>query len=286
MFKDKVVIITGAAGGIGRALAAALARTGARLVLTDIRRGPLEKLKESLAPAGAEILAVEHDVTLPESWENLLGLVLRTFGRIDVLINNAGVLQPGAAWEVSREKVEWQVRVNLLGTIFGCQAALRVMIGQKSGKIVNFASLGGIVPMPGETVYSATKFGVRGYSLSLAGELQGTPVSVSAVCPDSVDTPQNAYELLHDETFMAFIDPPLRPEKVARRILKAAGGRNPEVLVPAGMGVFSRTAMAWPQAFFLLLPLLRKIGLRHIARRRQVRGAGGEVWGLGNGLGR
>jgi 3-oxoacyl-[acyl-carrier protein] reductase len=215
-----------------------------------------------------------------------MGLVLRTFGRVDVLINNAGVLQPGAAWEIPRDKVEWQVRVNLLGTIFGCQAALRVMVGQNAGKIVNIASLGGIVPMPGETVYSATKFGVRGYSLSLAGELQGTPISVTAVCPDSVDTPQHAYELLHDDAFMSFIDPPLRPEKVARRILKAAARRKPDVLVPAGIGVFSRTAMAWPRAFFLLLPLLRRIGRRNIARRRQLGRAGGNAWDLRGGAGR
>ncbi|MEW5901170.1 MAG: SDR family oxidoreductase, partial [Acidobacteriota bacterium] len=247
MFKNKVIVITGAAGGIGRALAACFAQAEARLVLTDIRKEELRNLEKTLRPGGGEILVVEHDVTRPESWGLLLGLVLETFGRVDVLINNAGIVQPGAAWKIPREEVERQVAVNLLGTIFGCQAALRVMIRQDAGKIVNIASLGGIVPMPGETVYSATKFGVRGYSLSLAGELQGTAISVTAVSPDSVDTPQLAYELLHDEAVMAFIDHPLPPEKVARGILKAADGKKPEVLLPAGMGVFSRTAMAFPK---------------------------------------
>jgi 3-oxoacyl-[acyl-carrier protein] reductase len=280
MFKGKVVIITGAAGGIGQALASRLSEEGARLVLTDIRRKELEKMAEALNLRDVMVLTVEHDVSRPESWEKLMDFVVRTWGRVDILINNAGLVHPGAAWEIPREKVERQVAVNLLGTIFGCQAAVRVMRKQRWGKIVNVASLGGIVPMPGETVYCATKFAIRGYSLSLAAELQGEPISVSAVCPDSVDTPQLAYELLHDEAVMSFIGRPLRPEKAARAILRAAAGDGPELLVPRGTGTVCRLGMAFPKLFFRLFPILRKIGSREIVRRRKEQASKGNVPGF------
>jgi 3-oxoacyl-[acyl-carrier protein] reductase len=286
MLNNKVVVITGAAGGIGRKLAALLAGRGARLILTDIRKDKLEELETAIKTEGIEVRIVEHDVTRPESWDALVSKVLYAFGRIDVLINYAGVVQPGAAWNISREKVEQQLNVNLLGTIYGCRAVLRVMKTQNFGKIVNIASLGGIVPMPGEAVYCATKFGIRGYSLSLAAELQGTPVEVSVVLPDSVDTPQLAYELMHNEAVMSFIGVPLKPEKVARGILKAVTKNKREVLIPAGMGSLCRTAMAFPRLFFLLFPLIKRIGSRNIASRREKNKKGTEASALGAGAGR
>jgi 3-oxoacyl-[acyl-carrier protein] reductase len=268
MFEDKVVVITGAAGGIGSAVAFRFRQAGARLVLADIRMKKLVALRDELDTGKGGVLAAEHDVASPDSWDRLMGLSLRVFDRVDILINNAGVVEPGPAWDIPTDEVKRQVSVNLLGTIFGCQAALRVMRKQNGGRIVNIASLGGIVPMPGETVYCATKYGVRGYSLSLAAELQGTPLSVGVVCPDSVDTPQLAYELRHDEAVMSFIGEPLRPDTVAKAILRAAAGRKTEILVPAGTGFFCRAAMGFPKLFFLLLPLLRKIGGRRILKRR------------------
>jgi 3-oxoacyl-[acyl-carrier protein] reductase len=286
MLKDKVVVITGAAGGIGRKLAALLAGRGARLVLTDIRKDKLEELEKAIKTEGIDVRIVEHDVSRPESWNALMSRVLQAFGKVDVLINNAGVVQPAAAWDISQEKIEQQLNVNLLGTIYGCRAALRVMKRQNFGKIVNVASLGGIVPMPGEAVYCATKFGIRGYSLSLAAELQGTPIEISVVLPDSVDTPQLAYELMHNEAVMSFIGVPLKPEKVSRGILKAVTKKKREVLIPAGRGSLCRTAMAFPRLFFFLFPLLKKIGSRNIALRRGKSNQGEEAPAVGAGAGR
>ena len=283
MLKDKVVVITGAAGGIGRKLAALLAGRGARLVLTDIRKEKLEELEKTIQTEGIDVRIVEHDVTRPESWNALMSKVLYAFGRMDVLINNAGVVQPAAAWGISQDKIEQQLNVNLLGTIYGCRAALRVMKKQSFGKIVNVASLGGIVPMPGEAVYCATKYGIRGYSLSLAAELQATPIEISVVLPDSVDTPMLAYELEHNEAVMSFIGVPLKPEKVARGILKAVIKHKREILIPAGMGSLCRTAMAFPSLFFLLFPLLKRIGGRNIALRREKRKKNTEVSVVGAG---
>lgn len=267
--KDRVVIVTGAAGGIGRAVARLFARHGAVLVLTDVDRHGLESLERSLQTEDHRVLAVVLDVTDPLSWQPLVERVLEAFGRVDVLINNAGVVQPGPAEDLPVDKVLQQVSVNLLGTIYGCQAALRVMKAQGFGKIVNVASLGGIVPMPGEAVYCATKNAVRGYTLSLYAELLDSPVGIAAVCPDSVKTPMLDYELLHDEALISFIGEPMKAEKAARGILKAVLQDRPERLIPSGMGMAARTGMAFPSIFFELFPLLKRIGRATMKKMRK-----------------
>jgi 3-oxoacyl-[acyl-carrier protein] reductase len=269
MLKEKVIIITGAAGGIGSATANLFAHHGAILILTDVDREKLKKLGEVLKHWGTKALTIEHDVRDSESWESLMERVVKEFGKIDVLINNAGVIQPGPAEMIKLDEVKHQVSVNLLGTIYGCRSALRIMKVQKFGKIVNVASLGGIVPMPGEAVYSATKYAIRGYSLSLHAELHNSPLEIAVVCPDSVDTPQLDYELLFDEAVLSFIGEPLKPEKVAKGILRAVNKKKPEMLIPTGMGIFCRFGMSFPRLFFFLLPLLKKIGTSTIKKRRK-----------------
>ncbi len=269
MFKGKIIVMTGAAGGIGSATARLFAQQGATLVLTDIASEKLKELGEDLNNSGAETLLVEHNVTDPESWQSLMERVKKEYGKIDVLLNIAGVVQPGAADRVTLDEVQHQVSINLLGTIYGCRAGLSVMKKQGFGKIINIASLGSIVPMPGEAIYCATKYAVRGYSLALHAEYHNSPVEITVVCPDSVDTPQLDYELLHDEAVLSFIGEPLKPEKVAKGILKAARKKKPEILIPAGMGLIYRIGMAFPRIFFFLVPLLEKMGRKTIRKRRE-----------------
>ena len=266
--KDKVVVITGAAGGIGSAAARLLAAEGARIVLTDIKKDELEALSRELAAAGTRTLVHVHDVRDPESWKALTDRVEAELGPIDVLVNNAGVVHPGAAEELPHEKLQQQIQVNLMGTINGCRAALRVMKPRGRGKIVNVASLGGIVPMSGEAVYSATKAAIRYYTLSLAAELHDSPVGVAVVCPDSVDTPQLAYELQHDEAVLSFIGTALKPVQVAQGIRKAIRKDKPEILVPGGFGSVYRLAMAFPRLYYVLYPTLKKTGGKNIRKRR------------------
>ena len=277
LLKGKVVIITGAAGGIGQAVARLFAKQGASMVLTDIRMSELERLGKALSKSGTEPLLVTHDVTDSHSWEFLMDKTLNVFGKLDVVVNNAGVVQPGIAEMLSLKKTNQQVSVNLMGTIHGCQAALRVMKVQNFGKIINVASLGGIVPMPGEAVYSATKFAIRGYSFSLYAELTDSPVGISVVCSDSVETPQLAFELLHDEAILSFIGSPLKPDQVARGILKAIFKDKPEILIPAWMGILSRLGMAFPKTFFVLFPVLKWIGVRTMRKRREEEKKNGHV---------
>jgi short-subunit dehydrogenase len=274
LVKNKVVIITGAAGGIGSAAARRLGQAGAILILADIRKEPLAALEKELKNEGIEAQAVEHDVTDPESWRRLVDKVLKRYGRVDILVNNAGVVHPGAAETLPLPKIQQQVSVNFMGNIHGCRSVLPAMKEQGSGKIVNVASLGGIVPMPGEAVYSATKAAIRGYSFSLAAEVKGSGISVTTICPDSVETDQLRYELLHDEAVLSFIGEAMKPEKVAAAILRATGSKRPEILVPSGMGVFARSVMAFPRIFLAVAPTLKKIGSKNISKRRSKAGAG------------
>ena len=269
MFKEKIIVMTGAAGGIGSATARLFARQGAFLVLTDIAGKELKELGEDLNNAGAETLIVEHDVKDPESWQSLMERVKKEYGKIDVLLNIAGIVQPGATEGVTLDEVQNQVSINLLGTIYGCRAALNVMKKQGFGKIINIASLAGIIPTPGEAVYCATKYAVRGYSLALHAEYHKSPVEITVVCPDSVDTPQLDYELLYDDPVLSFIGEPLKSEKVAKKILKAARKKKPEILIPTGMGLVCRIGMAFPWIFFSLVPLLEKMGRKTILKRRE-----------------
>lgn len=195
--------------------------------------------------------------------------VLERYGRIDILVNNAGVVHPGGAETIPWPKIQQQISVNFMGNIHGCRSVLPVMKKQNSGKIINVASLGGIVPMPGEAVYSATKAAIRGYSFSLAAELKETGIRVTVVCPDSVETAQLRYELLHDDAVLSFIGEAMKPEKVASAILRAADSKKPEIMVPSGMGVFARTVMAFPRVFFVVVPILKRIGSKNIIKRRK-----------------
>jgi short-subunit dehydrogenase len=122
--------------------------------------------------------------------------------------------------------------------------------------------------MSGEAIYSATKAAIRYYTLSLVAELHDSPVDVAVVCPDSVDTPQLAYELQHDEAVLSFIGTALKPEKVAQGIRKAIRKNKPEILVPGGFGSIYRLAMAFPRLYYVLYPTLKKTGSKNIRKRR------------------
>jgi short-subunit dehydrogenase len=264
MLQDKVVLITGAAGGIGQALAKACAERGALLVLTDIN---LQALQANAANPNLDsegLLLIRHDVRDSHSWEKVIHQAVSRFRRLDILINNAGIVEPGAVDKLSLEKIQRQIEVNFLGTILGCRAVIPGFKRQGCGHIVNMASLGGIVPMPGEAVYSATKFGIRGFSHALRAELAGTGISVSVICPDSVATPQLAYELQHEEALLSFVSSPLSPDEVAKAVLRTLRKRRAESLVPRLDGCLIRLAMAVPALFHLALPLLKSL-----ARRRR-----------------
>lgn len=261
--QGKVALVTGGAGGIGRAVARALAAAGAHVAVA----GRDEDALRGVVLPGPPPLVVLLDVRDAGAWERAVATVLRERGRLDVLVHNAGITEIGPLEAQSPDRLRAVVDTNLTGALLGTRAALPAL-RESRGKVIHVASLGGIVPMPFEAAYAATKAGLRQLSFSLRAELAGSGVTVSVVSPDSTDTAQLAEELRHDEAALSFANPPLAADAVGRAVLGALRSGAPEVLVPAGGGVLARIAAAFPRLLIWLLPILRRSGARRMARMR------------------
>ena len=263
----KIAIVTGAAGGIGTEVARLFDRLGLRLVLTDINPDGLEKTARLLA-GDAQCLVC--DVTKPGEVRDLVEEAVWRFGTIDILVNNAGVIRPGLFEECVYPDMERQVQINLLGTMACTREVIPVMQKGGGGHIVTVSSLAGIVPETRSSVYTATKFALRGFNLALAVELRGHRIHVSTIFPDSVATPMLLYEAEHGGSPLTFLGAPQHPERVARAIWKAIQKNQVEVYVPVSVGVLSKAVMCWPWAVTRLWPLLERLGEgnRAAVRRR------------------
>ena len=179
--ENKVVIITGASSGIGAAVARRLGKAGMRLTLAARRIEKLEAVAEDIRISGGEALVVLTDVTNQAEIERMVQRTMASWGRVDVLFNNAGVSLnlPFVDWK--SEQIANQVNTNLLAVMRCAHAVLPAMLKQNSGHIINNSSIAGLVAVA--TVYSATKYGVVGFSEALRRELFRTGVKVSAFCP-------------------------------------------------------------------------------------------------------
>jgi short-subunit dehydrogenase len=178
-----VIIITGASSGIGAATARRLAQEHVCLTLAARRENRLQTLSKELEASGSEALVVPTDVTKTADIQRMLKATLDRWGRVDVLLNNAGISFDEPLVNLEPDNIRAEVAVNLLAVIECSQAVLPVMLRQKAGHIINIASLEGLIASPGNSVYCATKFGVFGFSDSLRRQLHGSGVHVSAVCP-------------------------------------------------------------------------------------------------------
>lgn len=187
--RDKVVVITGAGSGIGRATAHAFGQKGARLHLVDIHRGRVEEAVGELRLRQVEAWAHEIDVRDPAAMEGLAQHVYAEHGRCDILVNNAGVGHGALVQETSLEDWRWVLDTNLWGVIHGIHAFVPRMIDQGGrAHIVNVASLAGLIGVPSMAPYCASKFAVVGLSESLGAELAAYGIRVTAACPGVIDT--------------------------------------------------------------------------------------------------
>jgi len=185
---DRVAVVTGAASGIGSALADAFGAEGMRLVLADIEADALARTAEKLVAAGAEVEAVTTDVTRPESVQALANATRARFGTAHVVCNNAGVAPIAPILETSLADWRWVLDVNVLGVVHGIQAFGPMLIEQGEGHIVNTASSGGLITVPNFGAYVASKHAVVGLSETLFQEFAGSGVGVSVLCPGLVAT--------------------------------------------------------------------------------------------------
>jgi short-subunit dehydrogenase len=187
VFANKVVVITGAGSGIGRALAQQLATRGARLALSDISAAGLAETMRSLS-AGADARSYAVDASSRQAVFAHAEDVKRDFGTAHFVINNAGATMVGTVEHLSIEEIEWQLGINLWGVIYGTKAFLPMMLAQREGCIVNISSVFGLVAFPLQSAYNISKFGVRGLTECLWSELDGTGVRAVCVHPGGIRT--------------------------------------------------------------------------------------------------
>lgn len=190
---NRISLITGASRGIGRAAAELLAERGYRLMLNYFRsEGSALELKQKLTAAGADAEIFQADVGDPRQAEAMAEACCKRFGRVDVLINNAGIADVGLLTEVTDERWDRLWRVNVGGVFYTCRAVLPRMIREKRGKIINLSSIWGIAGASCEAAYSATKAAVIGLTKALAKEVGPSGIQVNCIAPGAVETDMNA----------------------------------------------------------------------------------------------
>lgn len=248
--RDKVVAVTGGARGIGFETATQLFDAKARVVIGDIDGDAVGKAAADLGIDGLEL-----DVTSPDSIEGFLDETEKRLGPIDVLINNAGIMPVGPFLNYDAALIRRTVDIDLMGVIWGSQAAARRMVERGSGHIVNVASVAGRLPMPGLTVYNAVKAGVIEFSDALNAELADAGVSVSAILPSFTNT--GLISGLETNRYIRVVE----PEVVAAQVVSTIIEPQARVAAPRSMGWVHANAIM-PQA---LKRRTRKMtGLDHI----------------------
>jgi len=194
-FSGKVALVTGASRGIGRAIAVELARHGASVFCTSTKEGGCNDTLAAIAalPAGSgKGQALVADVSSPTAAEQLADTVLKTAGRVDFLINNAGITRDGLFLRMTPDDFDAVIGTNLRGTFLVCKAFVRAMAKARGGRIVNIGSVVGITGNAGQANYAASKAGLAGLSKSLAQELAGRGVTVNVIAPGFIETDMTA----------------------------------------------------------------------------------------------
>jgi len=243
-FRDRVVVVTGASSGIGRATALAFDSAGARVALVARRRRELEALAHEME---GDAIVLPTDVTDRHAVRAMFDAVTSCFGRVDIVVNNAGILRPAQVVDIEPADLEAMLRVNLFGALYVMQEAVPRMRAQDDGVIVNVASLGGrrgVSPIGG---YCATKFALVGLTEALRDELHGTNVHVALVEPGVVETPM-VQDVTQDQEFLEFWPQSLNmpPSWVVWAIFAAARFRLAELSVPPGAGAVEKLASLAP----------------------------------------
>ena len=256
--KNKVMIVTGGSGGIGSAIVNILSDNGAKVVSVFCNHCPFEHLSEN-------IICIRADLTQSREWDRLISFVQKQYGKIDVLTNCSGYLEPGDFLSLQENEIKKMIETNFYSVIIGIHKTLKVFQEQGSGHIINIGSLGGIVPMPYSSVYSATKFALRGFTLSLSEELKRTGIDVSLISPGSVLTKMLDHEAQDENTAISFVSKPLSPVEVARSVLNVIHKPKIELIVPESQSLGSKLLSFSPFIFSKLYWFLHKIGL---ARKR------------------
>jgi len=237
-------MITGAAGGLGRALAAEFRARGDHLVLTD-RHGELSSLPENTA-----LELMEADLCNNDDLHSLCTRLDSGEPAIDLLINNAGIGVPGSVATLDEALLTKHLDINLAAPMRLCQAAARGMIARGHGQIFNIVSLAGLFPLKDSAAYTASKFGLRGFTAALALELAPYGINVGGLYPSAIDTPMLREEMSHPDgsplNFAGNADP-LSAEETAKRVMDALTSGDIETWLPKSEGRMAGFVMTFPK---------------------------------------
>jgi short-subunit dehydrogenase len=236
-----VAVVTGAASGIGRAVALELAGRGCRLALVDVNEAGLREVEAAVRAQGRAASTHVADVASRPRMEALVGEVLAAHGAVHVLVNNAGVAVAGLLADQSLDDFAWLVGINLWGVVYGTKLFLPHLLAQDEAHVVNLSSIFGVIGVPTQISYNTAKYGVRGFSDALLSELRGTKVGVTCVHPGGIRTnivraartstaadAEDTKEM--DRLFERFA---MSPERAARKIVRAIERNKPRLLIGA-----------------------------------------------------
>jgi dehydrogenase/reductase SDR family member 7B len=239
--QGKVVVITGASGGIGVEIARAFAHAGARIVLSARNVPVLESLAAELRAGGTETMIAPSDVTSAGDMQKLVRDAVASFGAIDILVCNAGVYVRGAVEDLSLEIVRQCMETNYFGAVHVIREALPAMLARRTGHIVAIASVDGKKGLPPDAAYAASKYALTGFMDVLRQELRGTGVYASTIFPERVDTP-----MIRDLA-LPMMSRRLPPGIVARAVVRAVRQRRREMIVSfAGPKLLIVASAVWP----------------------------------------
>ena len=259
---DKVVFITGCASGVGLHLADCFAQQGYRVVATDINLQQLKALAKQHSWSEDQVWVSKLDVTKKAQWQKLWGQVIERWGQIDILLNVAGYLLPGYAAETSLDQVDLHMDINVKGVMFGSMVAAESMRVRGEGHIINVASLAGLAPIPGLSLYSASKFAVRGFTLALAQEMKPLGVAVSVICPDAIETPMLTLQEDYEEAKLTFSgSKTLTVSDIADTIFESVlPNKTLEVAIPEYRGWLAKVGSTVPRMSFMMGDIFGKLG--------------------------
>lgn len=218
----QTALVTGGSKGIGRAICLALAKEGANVIIAARNESEIKETIDKLKAMGSKAMAIQADVRSEEDVRRLISMTIDKCGRLDILINNAGVAYKKRLEETTLQEYDKIMDTNLKGVFLCTKYAIPYIRESKNGKIINISSVGGLHGLPEFSVYCASKFGVNGITESIAAELEGE-IKVYAICPGAVDT--DMYRSLFANR------PPLKPEHIAEKVLELA---SPDSRVTSG----------------------------------------------------
>ena len=190
--KGQVAWVTGSGRGIGKSIATRLAAEGATLVIHDVVEEAAKATAEEFKAQGVEAIAIASDVSNAEAVEGTVNQILEAFGRIDIMVNNAGITRDGLLMRMKEEDWDLVIKVNLKGAFLCTRAVTRTMMKQKAGRIINVASVVGVMGNAGQANYAASKAGLIGLTKSTAKELAPRGVTVNAIAPGYIETEMTA----------------------------------------------------------------------------------------------